>query len=137
MKLLSLIFLFFIAATSCNNKIEAIVERLAVADSAAINFYKGDGNIDSVVAVKIIRDKKQLEQLTGFISSGSTDNAKCGYDGSIHFFKNNIVLQDIDFRMNDANCMYFRLSVEGKLYRTKLSAAAKEFLEKQKADSAK
>ena len=129
MRILYFALLISLAVTSCNNKNEAIAGRLAVADSAAINFYKGDGTMDSVVSVKIIRDKEQLKQLTGYVSSGSTGNLKCGYDGSIHFFKANVVLQDIDFRMNDANCMHFSLLMAGKLYSTKLSAEAKQFLE--------
>lgn len=129
MKLFFLILFFVVAISACNNNNEVIAERLAVADSAAINFYKGDGTMDTVVAVKIIHDKNQLQQLATFVSSGSTDDFKCGYDGSIHFFKANAVLQDIDFRMNEADCKHFSLLLNGKLYSTKLSDKAKLFLE--------
>lgn len=86
--------------------------------------------MDTVVAVKIIRDKKQVSQLAELISATTTDaNLKCGYDGSLHLFKDNRVIQDIDFRMNDVNCMLFSFMQEGKITGTKLSPEAKQFLE--------
>ncbi len=84
--------------------------------------------MDTVVNVVILRDKKQLDELSGYIASGTSENINCGYDGSLHFFKNNIVIKDIDFRMNDAGCMHFSFSMDGKSFFTKLSAEAKQFL---------
>jgi len=113
---------------SCS-KPTGVRELIADSDSAAINFFKGDGSMDTVVHVAILRNKKEIEDLAAFIESGTTENFKCGYDGSLHFFKNNAVVKDIDFRMNDAGCMHFSFTMNGKLYSTKLSAAAKQFLQ--------
>jgi len=121
---LSAAALFF----SCKNS-TGIKEVALDADSAAINFYRGDGSMDTVVHVAILRNKKEIETLADFIESGATENFKCGYDGSLHFFKNNAVTRDIDFRMNEADCMHFSFILRGKLYSTKLSSAAKEFLQ--------
>jgi len=121
---LSASVLFF----SCKSS-TGIKESVSDSDSAAINFYKGDGNMDTVVHVAILRNKKEIENLANFIESGATENFKCGYDGSLHFFKNNAVTKDIDFRMNDAACMHFSFILKGKLYSTKLSPTAKEFLQ--------
>lgn len=99
----------------------------------AINYFKGDGSIDTVVAVKIIRDKMTINELANVIASKkSSDNFNCGYDGSLHFFKMNRVIQDIDFKMNDADCMHFSFSQDGKLTATKLSQEAKHLLESLK-----
>jgi hypothetical protein len=98
-------------------------------DSVAINFFKGDGTRDSVVKVMILRDKKQVQDLASFIESGAIENTNCGYDGSIHFFKNDMVLKDVDFRMNDTKCMHFSFVLDKHIYSTKLSAEAKTFLE--------
>ncbi|MEP7144179.1 MAG: hypothetical protein ABI707_14950 [Ferruginibacter sp.] len=114
---------------ACNHPNREIKERIADADSMAINYFKGDGTMDTVVAVKIIRDKKKIEQLAGFISEHSIErNYKCGYDGSLHFFKMNQVIQDIDFRMNEQGCMCFSFLQGGKSQATVLSRAAKEMI---------
>jgi hypothetical protein len=116
--------------TSCNQTNEKLKERISHSDSVAIKFYKGDGTIDSVVAVKIFRDSKTVNQLVNLIAErNSSEKFKCGYDGSIHFFKMNSVVQDIDFKMNDANCMYFSFLQEGKMQITLLSLKAKQLLE--------
>lgn len=130
MKNLLLILSFFALLISCNQGNTKIKERIMDADSVAINFFKGDGSMDIVVAVRIIRDKKTIEHLSDLIGASSTAyNIKCGYDGSLHFFKQNIVVQDIDFRMNDKDCMFFTFKQEGKIAATVLSPEAKQLLE--------
>ena len=86
--------------------------------------------MDTVVAVKIIRDKKIITDLSTAISaSAAKPDVKCGYDGSLHFFKNNMVVQDIDFRMNDAACRYFTFKQQGELKATVLSDEASSLLQ--------
>lgn len=86
--------------------------------------------MDTVLAVKIVKDKKAVEQFAFFISEEEENEIKqCGYDGSIHFFKNNVVAQDIDFRMNDVHCMFFTAKYQGKVLQTVLSPEAKQLLE--------
>jgi hypothetical protein len=122
--------LFLVAVIlSCNNTNTAFIEKVKDADSVAINYFKGDGSMDTVVAVKIISDKQQMEQLSGFIAAAGADNYKCGYDGSLHYFKKGMVLQDVDFRMNDVQCMHFSFMLNGKLFATTLKAEAKQLLE--------
>ncbi len=122
-------FSFIIALTSCNSTNIQIKERISNADSVAINYFKGDGTMDTVIAVKIVSDKKILEQLTHLIAASSTEaNAKCGYDGSLHFFKKDMVVQDINFRMNDVSCMYFSFIQKGQRGATVLLPEAKNLL---------
>ena len=121
-----LIILFF---SACDHTAKQLKEKIAGADSVAINYFKGDGTMDTVVAVKIIKDKKAIEQLTGLIAGSSTavkDN--CGYDGSIHFFKNDAVVQDIFFSSNKEACRQFVFILNGKKEATGLAAEAKEVL---------
>lgn len=116
--------------SACNTSNEKLKERIVNSDSVAINYFKGDGSMDTVVEVKIIRDKKTINELATLIAAKKNSaNFKCGYDGSLHFFKMNSVIQDIDFKMNDADCMHFSFSQEGKPMATKLSAEAKQLLE--------
>jgi hypothetical protein len=121
----------FVSLVSCS-KSTGIKELIITSDSAAINFYKGNGSMDTVYKVAIVRDKKELEKLAVAIESATIKNTDCGYDGSLHFFKNNVVLKDIDFRMNDANCMHFSFNLKGQLFNTKLSPEIKQLLESLK-----
>jgi hypothetical protein len=117
------------ALMACNHPNKEIEERIANSDSMAINYFKGDGTMDTVVAVKIIRDKLKIGQLATLISERSAQaHYACGYDGSLHFFKMNRVVQDIDFRMNAGGCMYFSFLQYGKTHTTELSAAAKSLI---------
>ena len=115
---------------ACNHANKEIKEHITNSDSLAINYFKGDGSMDTVVTIKIIRDKKIISQLAAFIGGQSVKgNSKCGYDGSLHFFKMNRIIQDIDFQMNDANCLQFSFLQDGKIAYTDLSQDAKRLLE--------
>jgi hypothetical protein len=105
-----------------------IEEHVSAADSVAINYFKGDGTMDTVTKVVIIRDAARVKALSGYLESGRVKDVQCGFDGSIHFFKKGIVLQDVDFRMNDAQCMHFFFVLGNNIYSTKLSPEAKQFL---------
>ncbi|MEO5888755.1 MAG: hypothetical protein ABIQ31_00820 [Ferruginibacter sp.] len=114
---------------ACNQPNTAIKERISNSDSVAINYFRGDGTMDTVVMVKIIRNKEQIERLSALISQNSvTGNNKCGYDGSLHFFKMNQVIQDIDFRMATGDCMFFSFLQLGKPQATELSQDAKALI---------
>ena len=133
MKNSGIFILLVLIITACNKPNKKIEERINATDSVAINFFKGDGTTDTVVKVKIIKDKKIVSQLAQLIGTAqASPNIKCGYDGSLHFFKGNIVAQDIDFRMNAVDCSYFTFKQEGQLTATKLSAQAKLLLESLK-----
>ena len=86
--------------------------------------------MDTVVAVKIIRDTQRLNALTNVLTASSANyTSNCGVDGSIHFFKKNRIVQDIDFRMNKDYCNQFSFLLNGKTVATLLSAEAKKFLD--------
>jgi hypothetical protein len=130
MKNLITVLSFLTLLSSCKQRNTKIKERIIDADSVAINFFKGDGTMDTVLAVRIITERKTIEQLSDLIGAASIAyDIKCGYDGSLHFFKRNTVVQDIDFRMNDKDCMCFSFKQEGKIMATVLSPVAKELLE--------
>ncbi|HTC01177.1 MAG TPA: hypothetical protein VK705_10890 [Ferruginibacter sp.] len=131
MKTIALFASLLVCLTACHTGTNKDLKQLTVdADSVAINYFKGDGTFDTVVTVKIIRDKNDINKLSDLISATSTDpEVKCGYDGSVHFFKQDSVVADIYFRMNDEHCMLFSFLQDGKLNATVLSPDAKEFLE--------
>ena len=55
MKNLIVISIIFILC-ACNKSNQIIKERISNADSVAINYFKGYGTLDTVLAVKIIKD---------------------------------------------------------------------------------
>jgi len=100
-----------------------------LADSIAVNYFKGDGTMDTVIKVKIIRDKNTMTQLSNFISANIIkEKPRCGFDGSLHYFKSDMVVQDIYFRMNSDDCSQFTFSFSKKNEATELSADAKNLL---------
>jgi hypothetical protein len=113
---------------ACNQP-TGIKEVIASTDSVAINYFKGNGSMDTVVNMIMLKDKNEINKLADYIEIGTTQNYKCGYDGSLHFFKRDMVIQDIDFRINDVQCMHFSFTIAGKLFSTTLSPEAKQFLE--------
>ena len=129
MKNTLLLLCILIFLVSCRHSNDAISRRISNSDSVAINYFKGDGTMDTVVAIKIIRDQQIIAQLAGFISAQQAEmNYACGFDGSLHFFKMNKVVQDINFGMNAAGCRYFSFVLNGKSQATNLSTAAKELI---------
>ena len=131
------VFIFFsiIILTSCDNTIQQLGEHISGADSIAINYFKGDGKMDTVTAVKIIRDKKSIEDITALMTESSVSvKDKCGYDGSIHFFKNDKVIQDVFFNSTQEDCRLFLFQVKGNDIATELDDNAKEFLSSQKSN---
>lgn len=129
MKQSLLIFSLVLIILSCNQSNELIKEQINHSDSVAINYFKGDGTMDTVVAVKIIKDPKIINQLADFVAQkNSKMNYSCGFDGSLHFFKMNKVIQDINFGMNKSGCSYFSFTLQGKMQSTELSAPAKELI---------
>ena len=115
--------------SSCNQSNDLIKEQIIHSDSVAINYFKGDGTMDSVVLVKIIKNQKIIDQLTDFVSQNNRKmNYSCGVDGSLHFFKMNKVIQDVNFGMNESGCSYFSFTLQGKIQATELSSGAKELI---------
>ncbi|MFN8244249.1 MAG: hypothetical protein U0X40_09390 [Ferruginibacter sp.] len=126
---LLLISVLFIAAC---HKPSGIKNIISGSDSVAVSFYTGDGTIDSVTRVVILRQKEDLEKLAGYIESDQQDPNNCGYDGALHFFKNSVVSRQVYFRMNNVNCMHFSFMMDNKAWYTRLSPEAKQYLEQVK-----
>lgn len=129
MKLFISTFLLILLITGCNNQATQLREKIIGADSVAINYFKGDGTMDTVVAVKIIKDSVSMQQLTDLITASKTSiKSNCGYSGSIHFFKNDRVIQDVFFS-NKEDCNQFSFTDEGQRSATRLSADAIRLLQ--------
>lgn len=122
-------FITLVGFTSCKQSVTQLPAKVIDSDSMAINWFKGDGTMDSVVAVKIIKDKATINTLAKMAGGNVTEKKNCGYDGSLHFFKVDQVIQDVRFRMNDAQCSHFEFVLDGKIYITELKPESKTLLE--------
>ncbi len=123
------VLVFLGSLASCTHPDAKLLEKISNADSVAINYFKGDGTMDSVLKVKIVRDTLTIGKLSSLVAAKAIDlRNDCGLDGSIHYFKNNVVVQDINFRMNADKCNQFSYKLNGKYGATELSAAAKQLL---------
>jgi hypothetical protein len=98
------------------------------ADSVAINYFKGDGTADTVINMVMLKDKNQISKLAAYIETTTTEDYKCCYDGSIHIFNKDAVVQNIYFSLNDVQCMHFSFLLNNKLFSTTLSAEALQFI---------
>jgi hypothetical protein len=112
---------------SCTNP-TGIKDVITGADSVAINYFKGDGTADTVVNMVMLKDKSQINKLANYVEAAKAEQYKCGYDGSIHIFKRDVVLQDINFSVNDVQCMHFSFVLKNQLHSTILSAEALQFI---------
>jgi hypothetical protein len=130
MKMVVSLLMLCLAGMSCSKRADMLYEKITGSDSAAINYFRGDGAMDTVVKVKIIRDKKLLEQLAQSLSAKiTTQAATCGADGSVHFFKFNKVIQDIHFRLGKNECLQCTFTLDGKRWCTQPAANLAELLQ--------
>lgn len=122
MKIYVAIIIILVAA-SCNNVHQPTRTLLENTDSIAINYFTGDGKMDSVTKLYIIKDKIAIANIVQHATASVFTNKKtCGYDGSLHFFKSNRVVLDIWFKKNDPLCNAFEFVYNGKLVHTKLTS---------------
>jgi hypothetical protein len=115
---------------SCKQSVTGLPAKIIESDSMAINWFKGDGSMDTVITVKIIKDKTTINTLAKMAGGYVTTIKNCGYDGSLHFFKMDRVIQDITFRVNNEACNHFSFVLNGQAYTTELGAEAKALLSK-------
>ena len=128
MKMKYIVLLLLLQVLFSCTKPTGIKNVIAGADSVAINYFKGDGTADTVTNMVMLKDKSQISKLADYVEAAITEQYKCGYDGSIHIFKRDVVLQDINFSVNDVQCMHFSFLLNNKLHSTILSAEALQFI---------
>lgn len=110
--------LFFAAASllafaSCSGPDKILQDRLTQVDSVAINFFSGDGSMDTVVGVTILRDRKEIDSLVKEAAQASIQVDKpCAPQASMHFFSRGQVIQDLEVGI--AGCDHLSYLHQGK-----------------------
>lgn len=125
MKIYCLLIGVVLFTFSCTRPVKELQPVLQGADSVAVNIFTGNGRMDSVRKVHIIRDAATISQLTEMICAAGTGyQPHCGSDGSLHFFRNNQVVKDVYYRLGEAPCRQFSFQLEGKWTASGLSEDA-------------
>jgi hypothetical protein len=104
----------------------AIDKKLSTADSLVLNF-NAPGS-DSIVKTVFTTDKNAIKKLGHFVGNQSTEQYKCGYDGSLIFYSKGQPLLPVTFKYKDQNCRHFLFELDGQLNSTRLSKEAADFL---------
>lgn len=111
---------------SCGGSSSSISKQLSASDSLVINFTAPQsGSISKSVTTT---EAKAIHKLARFVDGKKAEEFKCGYNGSLLFFSNGKLLNDVSFNYSETGCQHFLLSVDGKLEITEMSNEAVDFL---------
>jgi hypothetical protein len=117
------IVLLFLAVIfcSCEDSIKASLDKqLAGADMIKLYFYDKSGNLTNKNNIITIQDKDIINKLLNAITDETAPEYKCGYTGTIEYFKENKSILVGEFNsMPECSHIIFRLKKD--MYSKKLS----------------
>lgn len=111
---------------SCS-KPSAVAKKLSGCDSLVITFNVH--NSDSIINIVNTTKKKAIRKLANFLKGDNTMQYKCGYDGSMVFYKKGEKLMAVVFNYTENGCRNFLYDMENILISTRMSNEAASFLE--------
>lgn len=111
---------------SCG-KPSAVSKKLSGCDSLAITFNVH--NSDSIMNIVNTTEKKAIRKLANFLKGDNTMQYKCGYDGSMVFYRKREKLMAVVFNYSENGCRNFLYDMENILISTRMSNEAASFLE--------
>ncbi|MFM2358366.1 MAG: hypothetical protein RLY16_359 [Bacteroidota bacterium] len=129
-RILPVIIVISTVFISCKQQHVALNDKIKGSDSVAINFFKGDGTMDSVQKVVIVRDAATINRLTALIAADQQKLQKdAGNDASLHFFKMNRVVQDVYYSAHQPNSSQFTFRLQNGYEATSVSKEVKALLD--------
>jgi len=111
---------------SCGTK-SAVSKKLSGCDSLVITFNVH--NSDSIMNIVNTTEKKAIRKLANFLKGDNTMQYKCGYDGSMVFYKKEEKVMAVVFNYTETGCRNFLYDMENILISTRMSNEAASFLE--------
>ena len=66
--------------------------------------------------------------MVSFIDRKASKEYKCGYDGSLIFFKGGKAVLPVVFKYKDAACRHFLFELDGKVQSTQMNQEGADFL---------
>lgn len=113
-----------IFASACNRS--AIGRKLSGCDSLVITFNLPDS--DSVLKSVSTTDTKAIQKMARFLGGKEAPLYKCGFEGSMLFFRNGQQVLPVVFKYMDKDCRHFSFDLDNKVMSTSMSAEAIDFL---------
>ena len=98
-------------------------------DTVIITIYGLTGELAKKEVIKTIKQTAAVLKVINFISDKKAPAYKCGYSGSIDFFKNgkSLLTEKMEFNLL-TQCSYIAFLVDGKLKLKKLTIAGIKYL---------
>jgi hypothetical protein len=124
------VLLFCFAA--CSQPDKAWRTRLVHIDSVAINMFPGNGSMDSVLGVTVIRDKGTIDSICRWVTEAQADkpSTPCGPQASLHFFSRGMVMHDAE--LGTAACGVLNYRFQGKVHYTRIPQPFAQWLDIQR-----
>ena len=121
-----MLFVIIIIFAACGGSGSAINKQLSGSDSLVINF----NNPQSTTLNKTVTttEKTAIKKLINYVDSKTSEAYKCGYDGSMLYYKKGILTGDVSFNYSGDGCHHFISDVDGKFIPTTMSNEAANFL---------
>ncbi|MEO7923613.1 MAG: hypothetical protein ABIR30_08035 [Chitinophagaceae bacterium] len=123
MRIISLLIAGLLLISCSDNS--AVSKKLSGSDSLIINFK--DISSGRITKSLVTTELKAIKRLQQFVAGKSTEEYKCGYNGSLLFYEKGNLVSDVSFNYAK-DCAHFLLSVQEKLVSTKMSNEAADFL---------
>jgi len=123
MKKISIIFTLIAAVVlcSCGDSIQKSLDKqLAGSDMIKIYFYDKNGKLTGKENIITIEDKDIVAKLTRAITDETAPEYKCGYTGSMEFFKAGKSVLNTEFNIMP-ECSHIIFQIKANMYSKKLS----------------
>lgn len=111
--------------TSCKQQ-SSFGKKLTDSDSLVIQFT--DSISGNVIKSMQATDPKAIEKLSRFVDAKQAEVYKCGYNGTMKFYKKGTLNGDVSFHYSNPDCRHFLYSEADQLVSTKMSNEAADFL---------
>lgn len=122
-KIVFLILLGFISINfySCGDSIQATFDKeLKDVDMVKIYFYENNTGRPGKDKIATIQDKTVINVIKTSVMDETADLPKCGYTGSMEFFKKNISISNMEFS-TEPGCERIVFRLNDNMYSKKLS----------------
>lgn len=115
------VLLICVGLQSCGDSIKDSLEKeLKDVDMVKIYFYESNTNKPGRDKIATIQDKIVIGVIRSSILDESTEMLKCGYTGSMEFFKKNISVNNMEFS-TEPGCERVVFRLKDNMYSKKLS----------------
>ena len=124
------LILFLCIFSSC--KESKVHGSFTQADSLVIHFKdKAGTKVEKTVQTA---EYNAISRMADFIDAPATQMFKCGFNGKMFFFKEDNLIQEVDFQYEMEECRHFVFMLEGKLMSTRMNNEATDFLDALRRD---